>query len=245
MGSWFLDETNWGGAVVRVPWQMYRVYGDTKTMRENYGAMVKWLDYEATAKAGNNGNIRGLGDWASGQETTAQAIIDYGYYENVSTMVKVAQVLGKSADVEMYLFPASLKRVQHQVAAYRRGGACLYANNTQASNAVALDAGLAPGQYHEAVGDSLVESVSAFGNRIGTGSVGLGPLFGALHAAGRDDLLYQMVINPLAPSSRSRSTRAGRRSARPQRWRLNNHHFFGQVASWFVHDLAGIAQAPD
>ena len=101
-GNWFLDEPNWGGAVIRIPWQLYRVHGDTKVMRENYDAMVKLLDYEANAKAANNGNIRGLGDWASGQSTTAQAIIDYGYYENVATMAKVAEVLGRTADVQKY-----------------------------------------------------------------------------------------------------------------------------------------------
>ena len=38
-GRWFLDEPNWGGAVIRIPWRLYRVYGDTRAMRENYGAM--------------------------------------------------------------------------------------------------------------------------------------------------------------------------------------------------------------
>ena len=53
----FLDEPNWGGAVIMIPWNLYKVYGDTKTMRVNYDAMAKWLDYEATTKAANNGNI--------------------------------------------------------------------------------------------------------------------------------------------------------------------------------------------
>ena len=34
-----------------IPWNLYQVYGDTKAMSENYDAMVKWLDYEATNKA--------------------------------------------------------------------------------------------------------------------------------------------------------------------------------------------------
>ena len=246
-GRWFLDEPNWGGAVIRIPWQLYRVYGDTKAMRENYDAMVKWLDYEATTKAENGGNIRGLGDWAAAQDTTSQAIIDYGYYEGVSTMVKVAQVLGKAADVEKYSQLAANLADEYNAKYLHTDGAgrAWYANDTQASNAVALDAGLVPPQYHEAVVDSQVQAVSAFGNRIGTGSVALGPLFRALHAAGRDDLLYAMVINPEAPSyaflvnsgyTTLREDLSGGGSY--------NHHFFGQVASWFVHDLAGIDQAP-
>jgi alpha-L-rhamnosidase len=246
-GRWFLDEPNWGGAVIRVPWQLYQVYGDTRAMRENYGAMVKWLDYEATAKAANGGNIRGLGDWASGQPTDAQAIIDYGYYENVSTMVKVADALGEDAGVQRYgQLAASLKDEYN--ASYLHtddAGRAWYANNTQASNAVALDAGLVPAQYRQAVEDSLVQAVSAFGNRIGTGSVALGPLFRALEAAGRDDLLYAMVSNPASPGyaflvESGRTTLTERLDGGGSQ----DHHFFGQVASWFVHGLAGIEQAP-
>jgi Bacterial alpha-L-rhamnosidase 6 hairpin glycosidase domain/Bacterial alpha-L-rhamnosidase C-terminal domain len=247
-GNWFLDEPNWGGAVIRIPWRLYRVYGDTRAMRENYDAMVKWLDYEATTKAENGGNIRGLGDWAAAEDTDAQAIIDYGYYEGVNTMVKVAQVLGKTADVEKYRqLAASLKDEYNAKYLHTDdAGRAWYANNTQASNAVALDAGLVPPQYHDAVVDSLVQAVSAFGTRIGTGSVALGPLFRSLHAAGRDDLLYAMVINPESPSyaflvnsgyTTLREDLSGGGSF--------NHHFFGQVASWFVHDLAGIDQAPE
>jgi hypothetical protein len=124
-------------------------------------------------------------------------------------------------------------------------GRAWYANNTQASNAVALDAGLVPPQYHQAVIDSLVQAVSAFGNRIGTGSVALGPLFRTLHAAGRDDLIYAMVINPESPGyaflvNSGRTTLAERLDGGGSQ----DHHFLGQVASWFVHGLAGIDQAP-
>jgi hypothetical protein len=245
-GRWFLDEPNWGGAVIRIPWQLYEVYGDTRAMRESYGAMGKWLDYEATAKAANGGNLLGLGDWSSAEPTDAQAIIDYGYYENVSTMVKVATVLGRTADVEKYSrLAASLKDEYNAKYLHTEGGRAWYANNTQASNAVALDAGLVPSQHHQAVVDSLVQAVSAFGNRIGTGSPALGPLFRALHAAGRDDVIFAMVSNPESPGyafmvNSGRTTLAESFSGGGSQ----DHHFLGQVASWFVHGLAGIERAP-
>jgi hypothetical protein len=247
-GRWFLDEPNWGGAVIRIPWRMYQVYGDTEVMRENYDAMVKLLDYEARAKADNNGNILGLGDWRPGQPTDPQAIIDYGYYDNVATMVKVAEVLGYTADVEKYeQLAAALKDEYNAKYLHTDGsGRAWYANNTQASNAAALDAGLVPEQYHDAVVQSLVESVEAFGTRIGTGSTGLTPLFRALQAAGRDDLIYEMVVNPEAPSY-AFLVNSGYTTLREDLMGTGsyNHHFFGQVASWFVHNLVGIDQAPD
>jgi alpha-L-rhamnosidase len=245
---WFLDEPNWGGAVIRIPWQLYEVYGDTKTMRRNYGAMVKWLDYEATTKAAHGGNILGLGDWSSAQATDPQAVIDYGYYAGVSTMAKIAQLLGRAADAQKYSeLAGSLKDEYNAKYLHTDGtGRAWYANDTEASNAVALDAGLVPPQYHQAVVDSLVRAVSAFGDRIGTGSVALGPLFRTLHAAGRDDVIYSMVSNPASPGyaflvNSGATTLTESLSGTGSQ----DHHFLGEVASWFVHAVGGIAQAPD
>jgi len=246
-GNWFLDEPNWGGAVAMIPWNLYQVYGDTKAMRDDYDAMVKWLDYEAATKAANNGNIHGLGDWSAAQATTAQAVIDYGYYRGVSTMAKIAQVLGKTADADKYTQLETSLAAEYNAKYLHTNdaGNAWYANNTEASNAVALDAGLVPAQYHDAVVNSLVTAVSAFGNRIGTGSVAIGPLFRTLHAAGRDDVIYSMVTNPASPGyaflvNSGATTLTESLSGTGSQ----DHHFLGEVASWFVHGLAGIAQAP-
>lgn len=246
-GRDFLDEPNWANAAIIIPWELHQVYGDTKVMSENYDAMVKWLDYEAANKAANGGNIPGLGDWAAAQSTTPQAIIDYGYYRAVSTMAKIAQVLGKTSDAGKYSALATDLAAEYNAKYLQTDGAgnAWYANNTEASNAVALDAGLVPPQYHQAVVNSLVAAVQAYGERIGTGSVALGPMMRALHAAGRDDLIYQMVTNPTGPSYASIVSQGA-----TTLWEnltgsggSKDHQFLGDVASWLVHDLVGIDQA--
>lgn len=247
-GTDFVDEPNWAGAVVVIPWELYQVYGDTKTMSENYGAMVKWLDYEAGNKAAHAGDIPGLGDWEAAQSTTPQAIIDYGYYRAASTMAQVARVLGKTGDAATYSALATSLADEYNAKYLHTdsAGDAWYANDTEASNAVALDAGLVPARYHQAVVDSLIAAVQDYGDRIGTGSVALGPLFHALHAAGRDDLAYQMVTNPTAPSYAYIVDQGA-----TTLWENLNgsggsmdHQFLGDVGAWLVHDLAGIDQAP-
>ncbi len=244
----FLDEPNWGGAVIMIPWNLYQVYGDTKVMAANYSTMVKWLNWEATTKAANGGNIGGLGDWSAAQSTDAQPIIDYGYYRGANTMAKIAQLLGNTADAATYSALATSLATEYNTKYLHTdaSGNAWYANNTEASNAAALDAGLVPAQYHQAVVNSLVAAVAAYGYRIGTGSVGLGPLFRVLHAEGRDDVIYQMVINPASPGYaflvNSGFTTLGESLSGGS---SHDHQFLGQVASWFVHDLAGIGQTSD
>jgi len=250
-GRWFLDDPNWGGAIIRIPWALYEKYGDTSTFAPNYDAMVKWLDYVGRSKATNaSGQINGLGDWSAGQATTpAEAIIDIGYYEGARVLAKIAAKLGKTADAAKYTaLTASLKTEYNADYLHVDAdtGKAWYANNTQASNAVALDSDLVPAEYRQAVFNSLVDSVAAFNYRLSHGSVAGGAVFRSLHAGGRDDLLYRMIINPLAPSyafqvNRGQTTLAEDLSGGSSQ----NHHFLGEVGSWLVHDLGGIDQLPD
>jgi len=245
-GLWFLDEPNWGGAIIRIPWALYETYGDTSVMAANYDAMVKWMGYEA-AQIDANGRLYGLGDWSAGQTTDpAQAIIDAGYYEGAAQLALIAGVLGKSADAARYTSLAAQLKDEYNTAYLHvdsASGAVSYANDTEASNAIALDAGLVPDQYRDAVFASLVGAVEAYDYKIGTGSPAMGALFRALHAGGRDDLLFRMVTSPDAPSyaylvGLGETTLTEDLSGGGSQ----DHHFLGEVGSWLIHDLVGIDQ---
>ncbi len=41
----FETSCGWGDAVILVPLALYRQYGDTRILEENYGAMTRWMDY--------------------------------------------------------------------------------------------------------------------------------------------------------------------------------------------------------
>jgi hypothetical protein len=243
----FLDEVNWGGAIIRIPWQLYQTYGDTRTMATYYDNMVAWLDYEAANKAANNGDIPGLGDWSATDNTTPmQLAIIAGYYTAAQEMASIAQVLGRTADHTKYtalgaqLAAEFTTRFRHVDA-----NGVFYGSDSEASNAMALDAGLVAPADRAAVLDRLVASVRKAGNHITTGSVALGPLFRALQAGNRHDVLYDMVVNPTSPgygyllasghTTLSESLDGGG---------SQNHHFLGQVDAWFVRGVAGIQQVP-
>ncbi len=249
-GRWFLDDPHWGGAIIRIPWQLYVVYGDDATLRPNYAAMKRWLDYVGRSKDDNaSGEIHGLGDWLAGHDTEpAEAIIDIGYYEGARTLARIAAHLGETADADVYRALADRLAAEYNeryLHVDEATGRAWYANDTQASNAIALDAGLVPPAHRAAVTASLVDAVAGFGHRLSHGSVGGGPVFRMLHAAGRDDLILRMVTSPEAPSyayqvQRGQTTLAEDLSG----GQSQNHHFLGQVAAWLVHDLVGIAQHP-
>jgi alpha-L-rhamnosidase len=243
----FLDEVNWGGAVIRIPWRLYEVYGDTRTMARYYGNMVAWLDYEAANKAANQGDIPGLGDWSAADNTTPMQLpILAGYYTAVDQMSRIAGVLGKMEDQGRYAALAKElaaefnRRFRHSDA---NGG--YYGSDSETSNAMALDAGVVAPSEQAQVLRRLLDSVRRAGNHITTGSVGIGPLFRALGAAGRNDVLDEMVVNPTSPgygylAADGHTTLAESLSGRGSQ----NHHFLGEVDAWLISGLAGIKQAP-
>lgn len=71
-------------------------------------------------------------------------------------------------------------------------------------------------------------------------------IFRTLHAGGRDDIIYDMVVNPTSPGYGNLVT-SGHTTISES---LNGsgsqtYHFLGQVDAWLVNGLAGINQAPD
>ncbi|MER5683174.1 family 78 glycoside hydrolase catalytic domain [Streptomyces sp. NPDC002205] len=243
----FLDEVNWGGAVIRIPWKLYQTYGDTHTMAASYDAMVKWLDYEAANKAANNGDFPGLGDWSATDNTTPmQLAVLAGYYTSLGDMSKIAEVLGKKADRAKYATLAAQTADEFN-ARFRHEDAdgVYYGSDSEASNAMALDAGVVPAADRAKVVNRLVTSVRRADNHITTGSVALGPLFRALEAGGRDDVIYDMIVNRTSPGygyliDSGHTTLSESLDGSGSQ----NHHFLGQVDAWLISGLAGIRQTP-
>jgi alpha-L-rhamnosidase len=243
----FLYEVNWGGAVIRIPWRLYRTYGDTRTMARYYDNMVAWMNFLAGVKAAHHGDIPGLGDWSAADSSTPLELpILAGYYSSLDELSKIAGVLGKSADQEKYAGEA-LKAAEEFNDRFRKtdNKGVYYGSGSEASNAMALDAGLVPEADRKDVLDRLIASVTAANNHITTGSVALGPLFRVLETSGHNDLLYKMVTNPTSPgygylAAAGFTTLAESLNGSGS----NNHHFLGEVDAWLISGLAGIRQAP-
>jgi alpha-L-rhamnosidase len=43
--------SGWGDAVVMVPWEMWRAYGDSDVLAEPWPSMVSWVDFAALRRA--------------------------------------------------------------------------------------------------------------------------------------------------------------------------------------------------
>lgn len=104
--------SNWGAGWSDVgiinPWVMYQQTGDASILRENWDAMVHYMDTLQANEHGENhapldlGGSNNYGDWLSFQGTSVAVISDYYYGYVTQIMSKIAGILGETEKEEAY-----------------------------------------------------------------------------------------------------------------------------------------------
>lgn len=242
-GAPFDADVHWGAALVKLPWQLYRTYGDRQTLARTYPAMVRYVNNLRSRSSGNL-LLFGLGDWVTPARGAQRgATTSMGYYSVVSTMAQVARALGRTTEASAYDALAAQIKTAINATYYRDK---MYGSE-QATNAMALVLGVAPDVT--AVRGSLVSLMAASGNHFTVGEIGLSYLFPALHDMGRDDLLWAATLQQTPPGFGAFVTSGA--PALPEYWSGMSgtgslaHVMLGYPAMWAQDGLAGIDQAAD
>ena len=139
----------WGGAMVIVPWNFYKKFGDKEILRKYYNRMKKYLDY-LDSRSENNIVIREeeggwcLGDWCAPDNNNLipEAFVNTYYHIKCSMLTKnAAEILGKTEDVA----PLEEKiRVLSEafIREYYNAETSSFCDGVQGADAYALDIGL-------------------------------------------------------------------------------------------------------
>jgi alpha-L-rhamnosidase len=217
----------WGDAVVVVPWELYRAYGDERVLTEAWPAIVAWLDRaERMAREGRHPERAARrpvpepheeylwdtgfhwGEWlAPGEEPT-----DFGAFvaadkSDVATAylassaelaAGIAGVLGEGDTASRYTALAG--RARNAWRAEFVDGAGRLTPDTQANHVRALAFGLVPDELRGVVAGRLADLVRAAGTRLATGFLATPDLLPVLADAGHLDLAYDLLLQDAGPS---------------------------------------------
>ncbi|MFI6350072.1 family 78 glycoside hydrolase catalytic domain [Streptomyces sp. NPDC050560] len=244
----FRDDPNWGSAMILMPWQMYRHYGDTRTLEAHYAGMRGYLRHlDSRAVDGLVVYDEGLGDWAellSGDaRTDVELVANFGYFRATEGMANIAAVLGRDADAREFGAAADAVRDAFRARWYDPEGRTV-ATGTQASLALALDIGAVPREDEDAVFEALVAAVTANDTHLDVGEIALPSALRVLAAHGRNDLVHTLVTQPTAPGYGYFVAQGA--TSLPEFWDMANslnHFMLSAVDEWFSSQLAGIQQA--
>lgn len=139
------------------------------------------------------------------------------------------------------------------VGRYTNAGNNSTANDTQAVQALALDAGLVPEEHREQVLNALVDLTYSYpsndsqGPHLSGGTIGLGPIVRSLSAGGRDDVLWEALQQNDRPSYgyfiESTPANPTGFTTIGEEWDRSvskNHMILAQIEEWFHASVVGI-----
>ncbi|MFF0160655.1 family 78 glycoside hydrolase catalytic domain [Streptomyces sp. NPDC005263] len=243
----YRNDSNWGGAFVLVPWQLYTTYGDRDTLRTYYPRMRQYADFLQTQVSGGILDY-GLGDWFTPDRTFPRAVSGtYGYWRVVDALSRIAAVLGDDTAAADYRAKADTSALSLAAKYYDRATGT-FAGGGQGAEALALDMGAYPAGEKSRLLAHFAGSVESAGHHLLLGEISLPAAFRVLAAAGRDDIVHRIATRTTSPSY-GYQVLAGNTTL-GESWdggpgQSQNHFMLGAIDSWFTSRVAGIAQTPD
>jgi hypothetical protein len=141
----FRDDPNWGGAVVLLPLQHYKEYGDARILSIHYSAMKSYLTYLDSLTQNYTLNY-GLNDWETLDSCTGTLIpATYGYQQVAQGMAQVAHYLSIVDDAKFYEDLSNQITAALHNAIYNVSSA-VYGCGSQGALALAIDIDAPPSQ---------------------------------------------------------------------------------------------------
>jgi alpha-L-rhamnosidase len=245
----FRDSPEWGSASVLSPWTAYTFYGGKQVLRENYHAMVAYVDY-LRSRAKDNMLAYGLGDWydvgpgepGESKLTTLGLTATAIYYEDLQDLERIAKILDKPEEAAAFASRAADVKASFNQHLFH-AGADSYDRGSQTANAMALALDLVPEGHRAGVLNSLIRDIRAHGNHVTAGDIGFHYLVRALSDGGRSDVMYTILMLSDSPSYGYQLKRGA--TALTEAWDAKpkssqDHFMLGHAEEWFYRGLGGI-----
>ncbi len=245
----FNDSPEWGSAVVLDPWIAFQRYGDLDTLRAQYPAMRRYVEY-LDSRSRDGIVDYGLGDWydigphgPGLPQLTSTALTGTAiFYQDIVTLAAAAHQLGDAGE------EARLATLLDEVAQafqqrFYHPDKHEYENGSQTADAMPLVVGLAPQADRAAILANLVADIRAHGNHVTAGDIGFHYVVDALMENGASDVLLDMLLRTDSPSygyQLAQGATALTEAWNARRGSSQDHLMLGDAEEWFYAGLGGI-----
>ncbi|MFC3895776.1 family 78 glycoside hydrolase catalytic domain [Lentzea rhizosphaerae] len=255
-GAFDESGVGWEDAIITVPHALWRAYGDTRVVRDNYEAMSRFFAH-ARASAGPDNLETGrltffTGDWLNLDDPSNQGVIGTAIWaQDVRMMADMAKAVGRDAEAAEYARLHEDVRTAFTNAYVAADGTVL--GNSQTGYALALGMDLVTDAALKAkAGAKYVAKLAESDNHLRTGFIGTPWLLVALSNIGRDDLAHALLSKEDYPSwgyeIGKGATTVWERwnsiqpdgSFGPVDMNSFNHYAYGAVADWMHQYIGGI-----
>ncbi|MBQ8016458.1 MAG: family 78 glycoside hydrolase catalytic domain [Clostridia bacterium] len=238
--------SGWGGAIVEVPYQFYKMYGDKELLDEFFPKMLRFFDYLESRS--ENGLIwreeEGgwcLGDWCppGGRvhipETYVNTVL---YVRFMQQVIEIADILGRQSEVSF--LPERIEKVKRAIdIAYFSPANHNYCGDVQGASCLAYRCGMGDADGRK----WMIKKYDELG-MFDTGIIATEALIGCLFEIGA----AQTAFNLLASDKEVSFAYMAKNGATTlwENWDgrdSRNHPMFGAVTKYIFTSLLGIRQA--
>ena len=246
----------WDGALIEIPYQIWRYRGDLTAAREQAATMLRSVRHLVSSRDKKGLISAGSGcDWVqSARNHYAKPTTSRVFSNTVLTM----SICSKAAELYRAMSMTGEAEYCETLSAELRAAARRYILNLdtmtavcrcQTAQAMAIYYGLfEPAERRQAL-DVLLALIDENGGSFDCGIYGLRVIFHVLSRFGHSDLAFRMITKPDYPSygytiAHGATTLWELMSPIEYVQSSCDHHFFGDVASWFIQHPAGIRLNP-
>ena len=195
----------WSDVLISVPYTLYKIYGDSSFIKDNYASMKRLVD--CRIKRAHGGLIADgyeLGDWLALdgdrlKQGNAEGGTDKYFIANafqsyaLEIICKCAKILGNVEDAEKY-GAEKTKIVSKMRNEYFTKSGRFFSDKLTAQ-ALALHFNIVPEAHRARLASELNENVIAYGYRVATGFAGTPYLLFALSDNGYHDTACRVLLN--------------------------------------------------
>ena len=233
----------WALAHPLILYQLYKYYGNSRLVEEQYQTASRWLDLVASQ---NPGHIirEGLSDHEGLEPAPAPQMVTPLYYYSAVLLSRLAGIVGSKSDEERYAVLAQDIKEAY-IGNFLEPGTGKFAPGTQASQAAALYLDIVPPEEKQSAVDFLINRiVNDHNGHISTGIFGVKFLLHALSDLGHAEIAYNAVNQRTFPGwgfmLENDATTLWEHWDFSDNTFSHNHPMFGSVSEWFYSWLAGI-----
>lgn len=240
----------WGCAIVEVPYEYYKQYGDIEPAKRLYPQMLKYFDFleEHSDFKLVTSDMPGkwcLGDWCAVKRIAIPAplVNNYYYAKSLKRVIEIAGKIGMDGDIPM-LEARLAERQAATKAAYLNIFDQNYVGNVQGANAFAVDMGI---DMPKTYGNFVVYCQEA--GAFDTGICATNLIANLLFERGDGEVALDLLLSKAETSFEGMRKRGA--TTLWENWplshweRSHNHPMFGAASSVIFDYLLGIRQPDD
>ena len=243
-GYTWANGPDWTSSMVLVPWNVYKFYGDTRILEENYESMKRYVK-KIKSVAKDNLTDWGLGDWVPIKTTSnLEFTSSIFYYTDALIVSKTARLLDKEKEaLEFEKLAIAIKSAINKK--YFDAENNTYASGTQTEMSMALFRGIVAKEKIQLVADNLAKSIVENNSKMDVGLLGSKCILNVLSQNGYADLAYEITASKEFPSWGYWIANGA--TTLYENWDLSaesdlslNHIMFGEIGAWYYKALGGI-----